>query len=71
MAHKEIIPIAHVTIRDRGYNAYVSLNTMTHALHVFKYDEDSGICIYEVFDDHSQVEEFLAAHMPKTKPKHY
>jgi len=71
MAHKEIISIAHVVVRDRDYNAHVALNTLTHALHVFKYNEESGICIYEVFDDHSQVEDFLAQKMPKSKPKHY
>jgi hypothetical protein len=71
MAHNEIISIAHVHLKDRDCCVAVSLNTLTHALHLFKYDEASGICVYEVFDDHSLAEPWLAQPLPKVKPKHY
>jgi hypothetical protein len=71
MAHKEIISIAHVHLKDRDCNVSVSLNTLTHCLHLFKYSEDSCICEYEVFEDHSLAEAWLARPLPKSKPKHY
>lgn len=71
MAHKEIISIAHVHLKDRDCNVAVSLNTLTHCLHLFKYDESTGICEYEVFEDHSLAEGWLANPLPKSKPKHY
>ena len=71
MAHKEIVTIAHVHIKDYDCNVAVSLNTLTHCLHLFKYDESTGICEYEVFDDHSHAELWLSNPLPKSKPKHY
>lgn len=71
MAHKEIISIAHVHLKDRDCNVSVSLNTHTHALHLFKYSEDLGICVYEVLSDHSLAQDWLSQPLPKSKPKHY
>jgi len=71
MAHNEIITIAHVHVKDHDCNIAVSLNTLTHRLHLFKYCEASGICEYECFDDHSQAELWLSNPLPKSKPKHY
>ena len=69
--HSEIITIAHVRLKDRDCNVAVSLNTLTHRLHLFKYNESTGVCQYEVFEDHGQAEPWLAEHLPKVKPKHY
>lgn len=71
MAHKEIVSIAHVHLKDRDCTVSVSLNTHTHALHLFKYNEDSCICEYEVLSDHSLAHDWLAQPLPKVKPKHY
>ena len=71
MAHKEIINIAHVHLKDRDCCVSVSLNTLTHALHLFKYSEETGICVYECFEDHSLAQDWLAEPLPKSKPKHY
>jgi hypothetical protein len=71
MAHKEIVSIAHVHVKDHDCNVAVSLNTYTHVLHLFKYDERTGICQYEVLDDHSLAEAWLSEPLPKFKPKHY
>jgi len=71
MAHKEIISIAHVHLKDRDCDVAVSLNTHTHRLHIFKYNTETLVCEYEVFEDHSLAESWLANPLPKSKPGHY
>jgi putative heme degradation protein len=71
MAHKEIVSIAHVAVKDRGFNVHVSLNMLNHALHVFKYNEDSSVCQYEIFADHSHARAWIEHPLPESKPKHY
>ncbi len=70
-SHNHIVPIAHVAIRDRNYCAHVSLNMLSHRLHVFKYCESTGVCSYEVFDSHDHARAWLEHDLPESKPKHY
>jgi hypothetical protein len=54
-----IVHIAHIHVRDRNYDVYVGMNTLTRRLHVFKYDEQRSICEYELFEDHREAEDYL------------
>lgn len=54
-----MIHIAHIHVKDRNYDVYVGMNTLSHNLHVFKYDEQRSICEYEVFTNHQDAEDYL------------
>ena len=69
--NRHIRPIAHVSVKDRDFNVHVSLNMLDHRLHVFKYCENTGICSYDVFEDHDTARHWIESPLPKTRPKHY
>lgn len=69
--HMHLVTIAHVKIADRDCNAYISMNKLNDRVHVFKYCETTGICQYEVFDDHRHAQVWLEHPLPNSKPKHY
>jgi hypothetical protein len=72
MGHnKHIVPLAHVAIKDRDFNVFVSVNTYNQDIHVFKYNEDTGTCAYDVFARNEEVLDFLDLPLPKSTPKHY
>lgn len=52
-----MISIAHVQLRDRGFNAYVSMCVITRNIHVFKYNQ--LCCDYDVFDSQHLASQFL------------
>ena len=51
------ITVAHIAVKDRDYNVHISLNTVTHQMHVFKYNDTR--CLYEILDNQTAVQEFL------------
>ena len=51
--------IANVYVRDRQYNVHVSINNLTRAIHVFKYDEQHTVCEYEMFNNHYEAADYL------------
>jgi hypothetical protein len=51
--------IANVYVRDRQYNVHVSINNLTRAIHVFKYDEQHTVCEYEMFNNHHEAADYL------------
>lgn len=51
------VTVAHVTVRDRGYTAHISINTVSRQLHVFKYTATQ--CCYDMLDDAAAVTRFL------------
>lgn len=51
------VTVAHITVRDRDYNVHISINTVTHQMHVFKYSDTE--CCYEILDNQVAVQEFL------------
>lgn len=51
------ITVAHIAVQDRDYSVHISLNTVTHRMHVFKYSETE--CQYEILDNQIAVQEFL------------
>lgn len=51
--------IANVYVRDRQYNVHVSINNVTRAIHIFKYDERHTICEYELFNNHFDAADYL------------
>ena len=51
--------IANVYVRDRQYNVHVSINNVTRAIHVFKYDEQHTVCEYEMFNNHYEAADYL------------
>jgi hypothetical protein len=63
------IALAHVRLKDRDCCVYVSMNTLTHCLHMFKYDQYQ--CQYQWFADHCEAEDWLAQPLPTVKPGHY
>jgi hypothetical protein len=52
-----MISIAHVTVKDMGFNAHVSMCLITRNIHVFKYNDLA--CDYEVFDSQRLASQFL------------
>lgn len=52
-----MISIAHVQVKDRGFNAYVSMCLITRSIHVFKYNE--LCCDYDVFDSQYLASQYL------------
>lgn len=42
-----MVPIAHVRVGDRDYNAYISYCSISDNIHVFKYNDTR--CEYDVF----------------------
>lgn len=59
MAINTFVPLAHVHVRDRGYCVYISMCTVTQHVHVFKYNEETYQCEYEVFDELYYVQDYL------------
>jgi hypothetical protein len=51
------VTVAHIAVKDRDYNVHISVNTVTHQMHVFKYNETQ--CQYEILDNQRAVQEFL------------
>lgn len=51
------ITVAHIAVKDRDYNVHISLNTETHQMHVFKYNDTA--CAYEILDNQIAVSDFL------------
>jgi hypothetical protein len=56
-----MISIAHVTVKDMGFNAHVSMCLITRNIHVFKYNDLA--CEYEVFDSQYLASQFLEKHI--------
>ena len=54
-----MIRIAHIHVKDRNYDVYVGMSTVTRNLHVFKYNEQDYRCEYEVFSDHNEAQDYL------------
>ena len=52
-----MISIAHVNVKDMGFNAHVSMCLITRNIHVFKYNDLA--CDYEVFDSQYLASQFL------------
>lgn len=52
--------VAHVAVRDRDYNVYISINTETAQMHVFKYSESLCLCEYELCSNQTEVRLYLA-----------
>jgi hypothetical protein len=52
-----MISLAHVYVRDRDYNVFLSMCTVTRNLHVFKYNDHR--CAYEVFSDYNACCQYL------------
>ena len=53
------ITIAHIHVRDRNYDVYVSMNVTSRHIHVFKYDTDRVTCEYEVFNHYQDACDYL------------
>lgn len=49
MSEYNLIQLAHIHVRDKNYNVYISMCTNTQNMHIFKYSEDLGLCSYEIF----------------------
>lgn len=62
-----MIPMAHVSVRDRDYNVYISLCLNTRRLHIFKYNDVS--CQYDVFDDQADACLFIEEPLPRNHSK--
>ena len=58
-----IVPIAHVTVRDRDYNVYISMCTVTNNMHIFKYND--MCCDYEIFSQEGDAATWLDKPLPK------
>ena len=52
-----MISIAHVNVRDMGFNAHVSMCLITRNIHVFKYND--LVCDYEVFESQHLASQYL------------
>ena len=52
-----MVPIAHVRVGDRDYNAYISICSISRNIHVFKYDEYQ--CKYEVFASQAEAQVWI------------
>ena len=59
MTANTFVPLAHVYVRDRGYCVFISMCTVTQHVHIFKYNEDTYTCEYEVFDHVNLVSDYL------------
>jgi len=53
------ITIAHIHVRDRNYDVYVSMCLSSRHIHVFKYSEAKCHCEYEVFNSHNEACDYL------------
>ena len=49
MAQYNLVTMAHIHVRDKNYNVYISICTETQNMHIFKYSEALGRCSYEIF----------------------
>ena len=54
-----MINIAHVHVKDLGYNAFISMDVLTRNIHVFKYSEDRCCCDYEIFETQYECSKYL------------
>jgi hypothetical protein len=59
MEANPFITIAHIHVRDRNYDVYVSMSLATRNIHVFKYSEERVACEYEVFSRYSEACDYL------------
>ena len=57
-----MINIAHVNVRNMGFNAHVSMCLITRNIHVFKYNDLA--CDYEVFDSQLLASQYLEEPLP-------
>ncbi len=49
MSQYNLVMVAHIHVRDKNYNVYLSICKETHNMHMFKYNEELGRCSYEIF----------------------
>ena len=67
---KEMKTLAHVHVTGYDHNVHLSICLPTHTLHIFKYNEELGLCEYEVFN--SQHEASIWVQQPlQSNPKPY
>ena len=59
MTANPFITIAHIHVRDRNYDVYVSMSLVTRNIHVFKYSEERVVCEYEIFANHNDAADYL------------
>jgi|APGre2960657373_1045057.scaffolds.fasta_scaffold19338_1 hypothetical protein len=52
-----MISIAHVQVKDMGFNAHVSMCLISRTIHVFKYND--VCCDYDVFDSQYLASQYL------------
>ena len=52
-----MVPIAHVQVGNRDFNAYISMCSVTRNIHVFKYNDRR--CDYEVFDNQRDAQNWI------------
>ena len=58
MTHSNnMVTLAHVNVAGAAYNVYISMNTESHAIHIFKYNKHS--CDYGVFMDGDSACDFI------------
>jgi hypothetical protein len=55
----DMVNLAHVYVRDRDYNVFLSMCTTSKRLHAFKYCERTYTCEYSVFDDYDACCQYL------------
>ena len=54
-----MVPIAHVRVGDKDFNAYISICSITRNIHVFKYNEDMNYCKYDVFASQAEAQVWI------------
>ena len=52
-----MVPIAHVRVGDKDFNAYISICSISRNIHVFKYDEYQ--CKYDVFPSQAEAQVWI------------
>ena len=58
-----MVALAHVHVSERDYNVYISMCTVTHNMHIFKYNE--VCCDYEIFSREDDACTWLENPLPK------
>ena len=54
-----MVPIAHVRVGNKDFNAYISICSVSRNIHVFKYNEELCICEYEVFANQAEAQVWI------------
>ncbi len=67
MKQYNIVPLAHIHVKDTDYNVYISMCIDTRQMHIFKYNDTC--CDYEVFGTEGEACQFIERPMPGTNPK--